>query len=246
MFFHNHDTVTPYSDSKASKKEQVAEMFDNIAHRYDFLNRLLSVGIDTIWRKRVLKMLKKENPKTILDVATGTGDLAIELSKLDVEKITGLDISKQMLEKGRIKVANKNLSDKIEMVYGDSENLQFQDNTFSAATVSFGVRNFGDLEKGLSEINRVLEKNGRLIVLEFSKPTVFPVKQVFGFYFKVILPLVGRFFSNDPRAYTYLQESVQAFPEGKNFVKILDNVGFKNTQCIPLTFGICSIYTGVK
>ncbi|MCL4113213.1 UNVERIFIED_CONTAM: hypothetical protein GTU68_002863 [Idotea baltica] len=221
-------------------------MFDNIAHRYDFLNRFLSVGIDTIWRKRVLKLLKKDAPKTILDVATGTGDLAIELSKLDVEKITGLDISKQMLEKARVKVRNKKLTDKIEMVYGDSENLSFSDNSFSAATVSFGVRNFGNLEKGLSEINRVLESNGRIVVLEFSKPTIFPVKQVFGFYFKVILPLVGRFFSKDPRAYTYLQESVQAFPEGKAFLTILDKTGFKNTECIPLTFGICSMYTGTK
>lgn len=246
MKFHQHDTVTPYKDSDSTKKEQVAEMFDNIAHRYDFLNRLLSVGIDTIWRKRVLKILKAHKPKTLIDIATGTGDLAIELSKLDVEKITGLDISRQMLEKGKEKVAQKNLSHKIDMVHGDSENLIFSDNTFSAATVSFGVRNFGNLEKGLSEINRVLEEGGKLVVLEFSKPTVFPVKQLFGFYFKVILPLVGRFFSNDPRAYTYLQESVQAFPEGNDFVAILNKTGFKNTQCIPLTFGICSIYTGVK
>lgn len=239
--------VLPYKDAETSKKEQVAKMFDNISARYDFLNHFLSLGIDILWRKKTLRLLKPEKPSTILDVATGTGDLAIEALKiLKPDKITGIDISKGMLEKGREKISRLGLTSKIELLHGDSENLPFPDNTFDAVTVSFGVRNFENLEMGLSNIYKVLKPGGSCVILEFSKPKKFPVKQFYNFYFKNILPLMGKIISKDNAAYTYLPESVQAFPEGKSFIEIFKNIGFKKTRWVSLTFGISSIYYGKK
>lgn len=237
-----HNAVKPYSE-KNDKKVQVTKMFDNIAPYYDFLNRFLSLGIDTIWRKKAINQLKSHNPQMILDVATGTADVAIEMSKrLSPTKIVGLDISKEMLEVGKKKINKRNLQNVIELEEGDSENLPFKDNTFDAITVAFGVRNFENLEQGLQEMKRVLKPNGRLVILEFSKPTIFPFKQLFNFYFAYILPFIGKFTSKDPRAYKYLYESVQAFPDGSKFVEVLKKTGFKSNQCIPLSLGICSIY----
>lgn len=238
--------VTPYNKTDVGKKEQVAEMFDNIAYRYDFLNRFLSLGIDTIWRKKTINELKEIQPKKILDVATGTADLAIEALRLKPTQVVGVDISKEMLEFGRKKLKQKKYDDIIELHLGDSENLQFEDNTFDAVTVAYGVRNFENLEKGISEIYRVLKPNGKFVVLEFSNPTKFPIKQLFSFYFSYILPTLGRLVSKDTRAYTYLPESVKTFPEGKRFTNILNKTGFKQTECKELTFGISSIYTGTK
>ncbi|MCL4142224.1 UNVERIFIED_CONTAM: hypothetical protein GTU68_051663 [Idotea baltica] len=221
-------------------------MFDNIAHRYDFLNHLLSMGIDKWWRRQVIQILKKENARQILDVATGTADLAIAISKIDQSKIVGIDISKEMIAMGKQKVAKLDLAKTIQLQIDDAENLSFEDNSFDACTVAFGVRNFADLRKGLSEILRILKPGGILIVLEFSKPTIFPVKQVFGFYFKYLLPTIGKWFSKDAKAYTYLHDSVQVFPEGKNFVQFLDETGFNKTKCRRLSFGISSIYCGKK
>ncbi len=238
--------VKPYSES-GSKKTQVANMFDNIARRYDFLNRLLSLGIDKIWRKKAIHQLKNLQPKYILDVATGTADVALETARrLHPDKIIGLDISAEMLHFGREKVAKQGLSENIELVQGDSENLPFSDNTFDAITVAFGVRNFENLEKGLSEMNRVLKSGGKLVVLEFSKPRAFPFKQLFQLYFRNILPIIGKWTSQDPRAYSYLFESVQVFPEGEQFLNILQKTGYKTSKCIPLTLGVCSIYTAEK
>ena len=221
-------------------------MFDNISYRYDLLNRLLSLGIDTIWRKKAIRLLAADKPKKILDIATGTGDFALESLKLNPDKVVGVDISEGMLEQGRKKIKRLKLEHKIELKYGDSENLEFPDNNFDAAIVAFGVRNFENLEKGLSEIYRVLGNGGKAVVLEFSKPTVFPFRQVYNFYFRNVLPFIGRKISKDEAAYTYLPESVQAFPEGDDFMDIYKKVGFKNTKCIPLTFGISSIYWGEK
>ncbi len=240
------NTVKPY-EAEGSKKKQVTKMFDNIAPYYDFLNRFLSLGIDTIWRKKAINTLKAKDPKMILDVATGTADVALEMTKrLNPDKIIGLDISAEMLEVGRKKIKKKELDNVIELTLGDSENLPFEDNTFDAITVAFGVRNFENLENGLSEMRRVLKPTGRLVVLEFSKPTIFPFKQLFNFYFAYILPSIGKITSKDPRAYKYLYESVQAFPDGSKFVDILEKTGFKSNQCTALTLGICSIYTGEK
>jgi demethylmenaquinone methyltransferase / 2-methoxy-6-polyprenyl-1,4-benzoquinol methylase len=239
-------TVVPYKDENSGKKEQVAKMFDNISHRYDFLNHFLSLGIDKAWRREAIAMLNAFQPKLILDVATGTGDFAIQALTLNPQKIFGIDISEGMLEVGRKKIKDRHLSDKIELQKGDSENLLFEENKFDAVTVAFGVRNFENLEKGLREIFRVLRPGGKLIVLEFSRPRTFPMKQAYSFYFKVILPRIGRFVSSDKSAYTYLPESVDAFPDGANFLRILENVGFKNTQCKALTFGISSIYSATK
>ncbi|MEM1135147.1 MAG: bifunctional demethylmenaquinone methyltransferase/2-methoxy-6-polyprenyl-1,4-benzoquinol methylase UbiE [Bacteroidota bacterium] len=238
--------VVPYKEEKASKKQQVAQMFDNISAKYDFLNHFLSLGIDIYWRKRAINMLKVHKPQYILDVATGTGDLAIEAMSLKPEKVIGIDISEGMLSFGRKKLTKLKLEDKIELQIGDSENLSFKENTFDAIIVSFGVRNFENLEKGLSEMKRVLKDNGTLVVLEFSKPTVFPYKQLYNFYFKNILPLVGKIISRDQAAYTYLPESVQEFPYGKAFTGIMEKLGFKSVKCRPLTFGISSIYVGQK
>jgi demethylmenaquinone methyltransferase / 2-methoxy-6-polyprenyl-1,4-benzoquinol methylase len=239
-------TVVPYKDEKSGKKEQVAKMFDNISHRYDFLNHFLSLGIDKAWRRKAISMLKESNPRIILDVATGTADFAIQAMSLKPAKIHGIDISEGMLEVGRKKLKQRNLAEVIELRTGDSENIPFEQNKFDAVTVAFGVRNFENLEKGLREIHRVLKPGGKLIVLEFSRPRVFPMKQAYNFYFKVILPWVGSIVSSDKSAYTYLPESVEAFPDGQDFLRILENVGFKNTKCKALTFGISSIYSGTK
>ncbi|TND09319.1 MAG: ubiquinone/menaquinone biosynthesis methyltransferase [Bacteroidetes bacterium] len=239
------ETVTPYNN-EATKKEQVAEMFDNIAYRYDFLNQLLSLGIHKGWRKKSIRFLKPLQPKQILDVATGTGDFAIAALKLDPDKVTGVDISEGMLKFGREKLVKENLTGKIELLTGDSENLPFPDNSFDAITVGFGVRNFENLEKGLQNMLRVLRPGGMLVVLEFSRPRKFPVKQLYNFYFKRVCPFVGRVFSKDARAYSYLNESVNAFPDGDDFLTIMKKTGYTDVNCRPLSFGIASIYTGKK
>ncbi|HET8859434.1 bifunctional demethylmenaquinone methyltransferase/2-methoxy-6-polyprenyl-1,4-benzoquinol methylase UbiE [Marivirga sp.] len=239
-------TVLPYKDKETGKKQQVADMFDNISHKYDFLNHFLSLGIDIRWRKTGIKLLKDIQPKQILDIATGTGDFAIEALKLNPDHVTGVDISEGMLNVGRAKLKKRKLDDRITLISGDSENLPFEDNKFDAIIVAFGVRNFENLEKGLSEMFRVLRPGGKVVVLEFSKPKSFPFKQLYNFYFKNILPTLGKTISKDNAAYTYLPESVKSFPDGKDFTSILDKLGFKNTVCKPLTFGISSIYTGIK
>ena len=238
--------VKPYTE-QGNKKGQVSTMFNRIAPYYDFLNRFLSLGIDTIWRKKAIDLLQNEQPKLILDVATGTADVALEtVKRLQPDKVIGIDISTEMLEIGKKKIKKRGLDTVIELQEGDSENLPFADNTFDAITVAFGVRNFENLEKGLTEMRRVLKEDGKLVVLEFSKPSVFPIKQMFNLYFKYILPTIGRLTSKDPRAYSYLYESVQAFPDGDDFVNILSKTGYKSNQCKPLTLGICSIYSGQK
>jgi len=238
--------VKPYTEQE-SKKGQVSTMFNRIAPYYDFLNRLLSLGIDTTWRKKAIRKLKADQPQLILDVATGTADVAMETARqLDPEKIVGIDISTQMLDIGRRKIKKNGMDTIIELQEGDSENLPFADNTFDAVTVAFGVRNFEHLEKGLTEMNRVLKPGGKLVVLEFSRPTLFPFRQLFNGYFKYILPLIGRLTSKDPKAYRYLYESVQAFPDGQDFVDFLQKTGYTNNQCKPLTLGICSLYWGQK
>lgn len=239
-------TVTPYKESVATKKEQVAEMFDNISPKYDFLNHFLSMGIDVLWRKKAIRQLKDAKPKQILDIATGTGDLAIEALKLNPEKVTGVDISEGMLSIGRKKLKEKGLEDKIELQLGDSENLPFDDGTYDAVTVAFGVRNFENLEKGIREIHRVMKPGAVFVVLEFSQPERFPVKQLYNFYFNNILPLFGRLVSKDNAAYTYLPQSVNVFPYGERFTQLLNKIGFKETRSMPLTFGIASIYVGKK
>ena len=242
-----HDKVVPLQNSTLSKKEQVADMFDNIAFKYDFMNRFLSAGIDITWRKKALKELLKLNPKTILDVATGTADVAIMAAEiLKPDKITGIDISDGMLDFGRTKIEKLGLSNMIELLNGDSETINFPDNSFDAVTVAFGVRNFEHLEKGLSDIKRVLKPGGKLVVLECCQPKTFGVKQFYNFYMKVVTPNMGKLFSKNKGAYKYLDESIKKFPEGKNFTTILDNLGYKNTYSKPLSLGICSIYCGEK
>ncbi len=238
--------VNPYKNSDQSKKQQVEKMFDSIAFRYDFLNHFLSLGIDKVWRRKTVEQIAPNHPKTILDVATGTGDLAIACLKLNPDAIKGIDLSAGMLQKGREKIEKKKLSGKIKLMKGDSEKMPFSDKTFDALTCGFGVRNFENLEKGLSEFYRVLKPGGIAAVLEFSKPTVFPVKQMYYFYFKQILPLTGKIFSKSDSAYSYLPESVAAFPEGKDFTKKLDGAGFIQTSYNRLTFGIATLYTAVK
>lgn len=240
-------TITPYQDDQVTKKQQVADMFNNIARTYDFLNHFLSLGIDIIWRKKAINELKKDKPALILDVATGTGDFAFEaLAALKPEKIVGVDISQGMLDIAAQKIAKRNLSNQFEVKLGDSEKLPFNDAEFDAVTVAYGVRNFENLEKGLADMLRVLKPGGKAVVLEFSKPKSFPIKQLYNFYFNYITPGIGKIFSKDSRAYSYLPESVAAFPDGKNFVTLMDKVGFKHTKNRPLAFGICSIYTGIK
>lgn len=238
--------VTPYKDQTTSKKEQVATMFNNIAPKYDFLNQLLSLGIHKGWRRKAVNLLKVISPKTILDIATGTGDFAIEAMKLNPDKVTGVDISEGMLKFGQEKINKLGLQNKIELKSGDSENLPFPDNSFDAITVGFGVRNFENLEKGINDIYRVLNKGGMISILEFSKPVKFPVKQLYKVYFRYITPAIGKLFSKDSSAYTYLPESVNAFPDGENFLSILRKAGFKEEKAIPVTFGIASIYIAKK
>jgi demethylmenaquinone methyltransferase/2-methoxy-6-polyprenyl-1,4-benzoquinol methylase len=238
--------VVPYIESSASKKEQVGSMFDDISPKYDLLNRVLSMGIDTIWRTRVVNILSKGKPEKILDVATGTADLAIALRKTGAKQIIGADISEGMLRVGREKIKEKGLDSLISLEYGDSENLKYDSDTFDAVTVAFGARNFENLQKGLSEMRRVLKPGGTIAVLEFSQPQKFPFRQLYHFYFHNVLPVVGRLVSKNSSAYTYLPESVSVFPYGQKFVQILQETGFKNCTCIGLTFGIASIYIGNK
>jgi demethylmenaquinone methyltransferase/2-methoxy-6-polyprenyl-1,4-benzoquinol methylase len=238
--------VKPYKNSELGKKEQVSKMFDTISKEYDGLNRVISFGIDIKWRKKVVKIIGDTNPDKILDIATGTGDLAINLAKTSASKIIGLDISKGMLNVGREKIAKLNLSNTIDMVYGDSEKMPFNDNTFDAITVAFGVRNFENLEKGLTEIFRVLKTGGTFVVLETSIPTKTPYKQGYKFYSKNILPLIGKMFSKDKSAYKYLSDSAAAFPYGKAFNNILQKIGFIAIENKPQTFGVASIYVAKK
>ena len=238
--------VVPYKEGDKTKKEQVADMFDNISPRYDLLNHTLSMGIDILWRKKAIRLLKPFAPQTVLDIATGTGDFAVEAVKLKPQKIVGVDISEGMLEVGKEKMVKKGLENLIELKYGDAENLEFEDNKFDALTVAFGVRNFENLKKGLGEMFRVTSEGGHVMIIEFSKPRKFPVKQLYNFYFNIILPKIGRLVSKDNAAYQYLPESVAAFPDGLAFLKILNEVGYKEAKCIPLTFGISSIYWARK
>lgn len=240
--------VKPYQVD-GSKTQQVSKMFDNIAGKYDFLNHFLSLNMDKTWRRKMISELAILQPKSVLDVATGTADVAINTIKqlkINDLKIKGVDISAEMLNVGRTKITKEGLSEKIQLELGDSEQLPFEGNKFDAVTVAFGVRNFENLERGLQEMHRVLRGGGKLVVLEFSKPTGFPFRQLYNFYFKNILPIIGKLTSKDNRAYTYLYESVQAFPDGDNFLTVLNKIGFKDTQCKPLTLGICSIYIGYK
>ncbi|MBK5213029.1 MAG: bifunctional demethylmenaquinone methyltransferase/2-methoxy-6-polyprenyl-1,4-benzoquinol methylase UbiE [Flavobacteriaceae bacterium] len=239
--------ITPYKDSSEGKKKQVEQMFDTISENYDDLNRVISLGSDIKWRKKVIKMVAEKNPKTILDIATGTGDLAIQFAeKTSAEKIVGLDLSEGMLSVARKKVLGKKISEKIEFVQADSEALPFGDNAFDAITVSFGIRNFENLEKGLSEILRVLKKGGFFVILETSVPAKFPFKQGYHLYSKTILPLVGRVFSKDKVAYKYLSESASAFPHGEKLNNILRKIGFKEVKNKPQTFGVATIYNATK
>ncbi|WP_337968352.1 bifunctional demethylmenaquinone methyltransferase/2-methoxy-6-polyprenyl-1,4-benzoquinol methylase UbiE [uncultured Flavobacterium sp.] len=240
------EKITPYKDSSLGKKEQVAQMFDNISGNYDNLNRVISFGIDVKWRKKVLKIVSDTKPKIILDIATGTGDLAILMAQTNAEKIIGLDISAGMLEVGRKKVEEKKLSSVIDLVLGDSENIPFEDNYFDAITVGFGVRNFENLEKGFSEILRVLKPNGVFVILETSVPDKTPYKQGYNFYSKNILPIIGKLFSKDNSAYGYLSESAAAFPYGEKLNNILRKIGFIDVVALPQTFGVATIYSASK
>ncbi len=239
------NNVTPYQSDK-TKKEQVTEMFDNISHNYDFLNHSLSFGIDFLWRKKTVKQVKKQKPASILDVATGTADLAIALSKTGAKKIVGVDLSQGMLNVGIEKVKKRELDSLITLQKADSEHLPFEANTFDAVTISFGIRNVENPLKGLQEMHRVLNENGKVYVLEFSMPTAFPFKQLYKFYFKNILPLWGRIISKDNSAYTYLPESVQAFPYGLAFVDLMKQAGFKNAVHKPLSMGVATLYIADK
>lgn len=237
--------VTPYHTG-AAKKEEVEQMFDNIAFRYDFLNSLLSLGIHKGWRKKCVRKLESLKPKTILDVATGTGDFAIACAKLNPEKIVGIDISEGMMKYGREKLLKLHLGQLITLQKGDAETLSFPDNSFDAIVVGFGVRNFEHLEVGLNNLNRILKPGGKIIILEFSYPRKFPVKQLYSFYFSYITPVIGKIFSKDNRAYSYLPESVKAFPDNENFVAILNKCGFTSAVFQPLSAGIAAIYEASK
>jgi demethylmenaquinone methyltransferase/2-methoxy-6-polyprenyl-1,4-benzoquinol methylase len=242
-----HDTIVPFKDSTDRKKKQVEKMFDNIAFRYDFLNRFLSAGIDVSWRKKAIKLLVPSNPKQILDVATGTGDFAItSFHLLKADKITGIDISDGMLAIGRQKIEKAGLQKNIELLKGDSEAILFDDNSFDAVTVAFGVRNFENLEKGLSEIKRVLRPGGKLIVLECTKPSMQVIKQFYHFYMKFITPKIGKIIAKNNDAYQYLNDSVLQFPEKENFTQILKQSGYRNAFYKTLTLGICTIYCAEK
>lgn len=238
--------ITPYKESELGKKQQVEQMFDTISGNYDSLNRMISLGTDQGWRRKVLKMVSEEQPETILDIATGTGDLAILLSKSNAKKITGLDLSAGMLEVGKKKIKALNLDNRIEMIQGDSENLPFADNSFDAITVGFGIRNFENLEKGLSEILRVLKPGGIFVILETSVPTKFPFKQGYFLYTQNIMPFMGKLFSKDQKAYKYLSDSAKNFPFGETLNNILRKVGFKDVKHKPQTMGIATIYSSSK
>lgn len=239
-------SITPYKDSSLGKKEQVTQMFDNISESYDGLNRVISLGVDVKWRDKVVALVAEKNPETILDIATGTGDLVILMAKTSAKKIIGLDISSGMLEVGKKKIEGKNLTNRIEMVIGDSESMPYPDNYFDAITVSFGIRNFETLEKGLAEIYRVLKPKGIFVILETSVPTKFPFKQGYTFYTKFILPIIGQLFSKDNKAYGYLSESAANFPFGENLNNILRKISFIDCKAMPQTFGVATIYTATK
>ena len=240
------DKITPYKQSDQSKKQQVEQMFDTISGEYDNLNRVISFGIDIKWRKKLVNLVKATQPKEILDIATGTGDLAIALAKTNAARIVGLDISNGMLEVGRKKIENLELSSVIEMVQADSENLPFEDNSFDAITVAFGIRNFETLEKGLAEILRVLKPNGIFAILETSVPNKTPYKEGYHFYCKFILPTIGKLFSKDKAAYKYLSDSAAVFPHGGALNNILRKIGFINATALPQTFGAATIYIASK
>lgn len=238
-------SVTPYNNSD-SKKNQVAQMFDNIAFRYDFLNSLLSLGIHKGWRKKCIKLIAKKNPQYILDVATGTADFAIEALKLNPTKVVGVDISEGMMKFGRVKIEKLKAQSKITLHYGDAETCDLADNSMDAITVGFGVRNFEHLEKGLINMNRILKPGGQICILEFSTPRKFPFKQFYKFYFKFVTPTLGKIFSKDARAYTYLPESIKVFPDNEHFVSILNNCGYVNASFESLNFGLAAIYLAEK
>ncbi|MCE3259713.1 MAG: ubiquinone biosynthesis methyltransferase UbiE [Bacteroidetes bacterium] len=240
-----HDSVTPYN-SKDPKKEQVAQMFDNISGRYDLLNSILSFGTHKGWRRKCVKLLAAKKPQHILDVATGTADFAIECAKLQPQKIVGVDISEGMMKFGREKIEKLGLQNMISLEYGNAETLSYPDNTFDAIVVGFGVRNFQNLEKGLSNLNRVLKPGGQIVILEFSYPTNFIIKAGYTFYFTYITPLIGKIFSKDQRAYSYLMESVKAFPNNENFIAIMNKTGYKHTSYKSLSLGVAAIYYGQK
>ncbi|WP_199269650.1 bifunctional demethylmenaquinone methyltransferase/2-methoxy-6-polyprenyl-1,4-benzoquinol methylase UbiE [Formosa sp. L2A11] len=238
--------VNPYKDSDLGKKEQVTKMFDNISGTYDDLNRVISFGIDIKWRKKVVELVKNTNPNSVLDIATGTGDLAINLAETNAEKIIGLDISPGMLDVGKQKIKAKKLEGTIEMILGDSENMPFEDNSFDAITVAFGVRNFETLEKGLAEILRVLKPNGIFVILETSVPVKTPFKQGYKLYTNHIMPTIGKLFSKDKSAYKYLSDSAAVFPHGEALNNILKKIGFINVEAFPQTFGVATIYKSSK
>ncbi len=229
-----------------TKKVQVKAMFNSIAHRYDFLNHFLSLGIDNLWRRKAINILKNDQPETILDLACGTADLSIASLKLNPKQVTGIDISENMVALGKKKIKKINAGDRIDLYVGDSEALPFEEKTFDAITVAFGVRNFENLQNGLMEANRVLKNGGRIVILEFSNPEVFPVKQLYKVYFSSILPVIGRLFSKNQSAYSYLPDSVEKFPQGKQFMDQLKLTGFRNVSSKKLTLGICTLYTGLK
>lgn len=242
----SHDIIKPFS-KEGSKKQQVRFMFDCIAQRYDFMNRFLSAGIDKSWRRKAIKKFKEDNPQTILDVATGTADMAIMAAKIFApEKITGIDISQQMLEVGRKKIEKESLGAQIELVSGDGETINFTDNSFDGVMVAFGVRNFENLEKGLREMARVLKPGAQLVVLEFSKPRIPGIKNLYNLYMGTIAPQMAKWFAKNKKAYQYLNESAKAFPDRQHFVDILKRTGFSDTECKPLSLGICCIYSGRK
>lgn len=238
--------VKPYNRDSSSKKEEVAEMFNKISGRYDFLNHFLSLGIDKGWRKKAVRELADVKPERILDIATGTGDFAIAALKLNPKEVIGVDISQGMLDVGIEKMKKKAVDDIIKMRIGDSEALPFEDGYFDALTVGFGVRNYENLEKGLADMLRVLRPGGKAVILEFSKPKKFPMKQLFGFYSKRIIPFLGKRISKDARAYAYLPESVEAFPEGKAFTDILEKIGYTEVKARLVSGGIATIYSGIK
>lgn len=240
-------TVKPYSDSNQSKKEQVTQMFDTISKEYDGLNRMITFGIDVRWRKKVIQIIANTSPNKILDIASGTGDLAIlAAKKTDATEIIGADISAGMLEVGKQKIEKLGLSNRIKMQVADSENLPFEDNYFDAITVAFGVRNFENLNKGLSEIYRVLKPNGVFVILETSVPTLPIIKQGYLFHSNYVLPFFGKLFSKDPKAYSYLSKSAKNFPYGEDFNNIILKIGFKEVLNKPQTLGVASIYIGKK